>query len=56
MLPFLAHDFLPFDAVSGIDQVEKLIIQPLLAIYKGDTTKADQMIHELAITIEEING
>ncbi|NYV66542.1 hypothetical protein HYI36_14845 [Bacillus sp. Gen3] len=48
--------FLPLEILSSQENVEQYIINPLICMYKGEFAKAENMVQNVAIGLEEIIG
>lgn len=48
--------FLPLEVLSCMENVSKYVIQPLICMYKGESIKAENMINDVAMKLEQIIG
>jgi len=48
--------FLPLDLISGPDKVEDFIVKPLISLYNGKESEANEQVKGITISLEDITS
>lgn len=52
----ITNYFLPLDIISGPDKVEDFIIKPLISLYNGNESEANEQVTGVTILLEDITS